>query len=226
MFCGDLNREEVQGRGDIYIYIYIYIYTHTYVDDSFYFVQHKLTQHFKATTFQPRQCIKKQRHHFANNGPSSQTIASSSHVWMWELDHKESWTSKNWCFWTMVLEKTLESLLESKEVKPVNPKGNQPWILIGRTDAEAETPILWPPDAKSWLIGKDPDSGKNWRHEEKGMIEDEMVGWHQQLDRHEFEQDSGVVDGQGGLVCCSPWGHKESDRVRHDWTTDQYFNNK
>ena len=116
----------------------------------------------------------------------------------------------------MVLEKTLESLLDCKEIKLVNPKGNQSWIFIGRTDVEAETPILWPPDAKNWLIWKDPDAGKDWRQEEKEMTEDEMVGWHHQLNGHEFEQAPGAGDGQGGLTCCSPWGH----RVRHDWATE------
>ena len=136
---------------------------------------------------QPRQHIKKQRHYFVNKSPSSQSYDfSSSHVWMWELDYKESWMMKNWCFWTVVLEKTFESPLDCKEVKPDNPKGNQPWILIGRTDDEAETPILWPPDVKSWFIWKDPDDGKDWRQEDKRMTEDEVVGWHHQLDGHEF----------------------------------------
>ena len=135
----------------------------------------------------------------------------SSHLWMWELKHKESWGLKNWCFWTVVLEKTLESPLDSKEIKPVNPKRNQPWIFVGRTDTEAEAPILWPPDAKNWLIGKDLDAGKDWRQEEKGTAEDEMVGWHHQLDGHEFQHAPGVGDGEGCLVCYSPWGHKESD---------------
>ena len=112
---------------------------------------------------------------------------SSSHVWMWELDHKESWVPKNWCFWTVVLEKTLESPLDCKEIQPVHPKGNQSWIFIGRTDDEAETPILWPLDAKNWLIGKDSDAGKDWRQEEKGTTEHEMVGWHHQSNGHEFE---------------------------------------
>ena len=134
---------------------------------------------------------------------------SSSHVWMLGLDYKESWALKNWCFWTLVLEKTLESPLDSKEIKPVNSKGNQSWIFTGRNGAEAETPILWPPDAKKWLIGKDPDARKDWRQEEKGTIEDEMVGWHHWLSGHEFEQALGVGDGQGRLACCSPWGHKE-----------------
>ena len=112
---------------------------------------------------------------------------SSSHVWMWELDSKESWAPKNWCFWPVVLDKTLESPLDYKEIQPVRAKGDQSWMFIGRTEVEAETPILWPPDAKNWLIGKDPDAGKDWRWEEKGMIEDEMVGWHHQLDGHKFE---------------------------------------
>ena len=136
---------------------------------------------------QPRPHIKKQRHYFANKGPSSQSyMFSSSHVWMWELDHKENWASKNWCFWTVVLEKTLESTLNCKEIKPVNPKGNQSWMFIGRTDAEADALILWPPDAKNWLTGKDPDARKDWR-QEKGMTEDEMVGWYYWLDGHEFD---------------------------------------
>ena len=132
-------------------------------------------------------------------------------VWMGELDHKETWVPKNWCFWTVVLEKTLESPLDIKEIKPINPKGNQSWIFIGRTDAEAETPILWPPDVKNWLLIKDPDAGKDWRQEEKGMTEDEMTGWHHQLDGREFEQARGVGDGQGGLEYCSPCSGKESE---------------
>ena len=129
---------------------------------------------------------------------------------MWELDHKESWALKNRCFWTVVLEKALETPLDCKEIKPVNPRGNQSWIFIGRTNAEAETPILWPPDAKNWLIWKDPDAGKDWRQEEKGMTEDEIVGWHHLLNGYEFEQEPRVGDGQGSLTCCLPWGHKES----------------
>ena len=138
---------------------------------------------------------------------------------MWELDYKESWAPKNWCFWTAVLEKTPESLLDYKEIKPVNPEGNQSWIFIGRTDGEAETPVLWPPDAKNWLIGKDPDAGKDWRQEEKGMTEDEIVGWHHWLNGREFEQALGVDNAQGSLVCCSSWGHKESDTTEWlNWT--------
>ena len=131
--------------------------------------------------------------------------------WMWELDYKETWVPKNQCFWTVVLEKTLESPLDCKEIQPVNSKGNQNWMCTGRTDAEAETPVLWPPDAKNWLLGKNHDAGKDWRQEEKGTTEDEMVGWHHQLDGHEFEQAPGAGDGQGSLACCSPWGCKESD---------------
>ena len=124
----------------------------------------------------------------------------------------------SWCFWTMVLEKTLESPLDCKEIQPVQPKGNQSWIFIGRIDAEAETPILWPPDAKSWLIWKDPDAGKDWGQEEKGMTEDEMVGWHYRFNGHEFEWTPGVGDGQGGLPCCNSWGHKELDTTELNWT--------
>ena len=138
---------------------------------------------------------------------------SSSGVWMWELDCEVSWAPKNWCFWTVVLDKTLESPLYSKEIKPVNPKGNQSWVFTGRTDAEAEALILWSPDAKSWLIRKDPDAGKDWRQEEKWMIEDEMIGWHHWLDGHESEQTLGNSEGQGSLACCTSWGHKESDRT-------------
>ena len=134
---------------------------------------------------------------------------------MWELDHKEGWELKNWGFWIM-LGRTLESLLDCKKIKPVNPKGNQPWIFIGRTDAEAL--ILWPPDVKNWLSGKDPSGGKDWRQEEKGSTEDEMGGWHHQLDGHEFEQAPGRGEGQGSLVCFSPWGCKESDMTQ--WLND------
>ena len=155
--------------------------------------------------------IKKHKHHFANKGPYSQSYGfSSSHVWLWELDHKQSWTLKNWCFWTVVLEKTLKSPLDCK-IKLVNPKGNQSWIFIRRTDADAEAPILWPHDVKNWLIWEDPDAGKDWRQAENGTTEDEMVGWHHWLDGHEFEGVPGVGDGQGSLACCSPWGCKESD---------------
>ena len=138
---------------------------------------------------------------------------------MWELDYKESWAPKNWCFWTVVLEKTLESPLECKEIQPVHPKGDQSWVFIGRTDVKAETPILWPPDAKSWLTVKDPDAGKNWGQEEKGATEDKMLGWHQQVNGHGFGWTLGVGDGQGGLACCSSWCCKESDMTeRLNWT--------
>ena len=142
---------------------------------------------------------------------------------MWELDHKESWALKNWCFWTAMLQKTLESPLDYKEIKPVNSKGNQSWTLIGRTDADTVTPILWLPDAKHWLIGKDPDAGKDWMPEEKGTTEDEMVGWHHWLNGHEFGT-LGVGDGQGGLVCCSSWGCKELDMTEQlNWTDIVFF---
>jgi len=155
----------------------------------------------------------------SDKGPSSLSYDfSSSHVWMWELDYKESWAPKNWCFWTVVLEKTLESPLDCKEIQPVNPKGDQSWIFIGRTDVEAETPILWPPNAKNWLIERDSDTGKHWR-QEKGMTEDEMVGWHHRFDGHGFEQAPGVGDGQGSLAWCCPWGHKQLDTTdRLNWT--------
>ena len=140
---------------------------------------------WKESYDQPREHIKKQRHYFANKGPSSQGYAfSSSHVW---LDYKESWVLKNWCFWTVVLEKILESPLDCKEIQPVHPKGDQSWVFIGRTDVEAETPVLWPPDVKNWLIWKAPDAGKDWGQEEKGTTEDEMVAWHHRLSWHEFE---------------------------------------
>ena len=159
-----------------------------------------------------------QRHDkHANKGPSSQVYGfSSSYVWIWELDCKESWAPKNWCFWTVVLEKTLEDPLDCK-IKPVHPKGNQSWIFIGRTDAEAEIPMLWPPDAKNWLLGKDPDTGKDWRQEEE-TTEDEVVRWHHRLNGYEFEWTPGVDDGQE-TACCSPWGRKESDTTEQmNWT--------
>ena len=153
--------------------------------------------------------LKKQRHYFANKGISSQSYGfSSSHVWLWELDHKESWAPKNWCFWTVVLE-TLESPLDCKEIQSVHPKGDQSWVFIGRTDVGAETPILWPPDAKNWLIWKNPNAGKDLSREEKGTAEDEMVEWHHWLDGHEFKQALGVGDGQRSLACCSLWSCKE-----------------
>ena len=138
-------------------------------------------------------------------------------MYRWELDCEESWAQKNWCFWTVVLKKTLESPFDCKEIQPVHSEGNQSWMFIGRTDAKAESPILWPPDAKSWLIWKDADAGKDWGREEKGMTEDEMVGWHQQLDGHGFGWTPGVGDGQGGLACCSSWVPKSQTRLS-DWT--------
>ena len=138
---------------------------------------------------------------------------------MWELDYKESWVLKNWCFWTVVLEKTIESPLNCKEIQPVHPEGDQSWLFIGRTDVEAETPILWPPDAKSWLIWKDPNSGKDWEQEEKEMTEDKMVGWHHWVNGHGFGWTLGVDDGPGCLVCCGSWGRKELDITEWlNWT--------
>ena len=171
---------------------------------------------WKESYDKPRQPIKKQRYHFANKSRLNQSYGfSSSHVQMWELDHKKGWVPKNRCFQTgggWGLEKTLESPLDCKEIKPVNPKGIQPWIFIGRTDAEAEAPILWPPDVKSRLIGKDPDAGKDWG-QEKRTTEDEIVGWHHRLNGHELEQAPRDGEGQGSLVCCSPWDSKESDKT-------------
>ena len=138
---------------------------------------------------------------------------------MWELDYEESWAPKNWCFWTVVLEKTLESPLDCKEIQSVHPKGNRSWIVIGRTDVEAETSVLWPPDVKSWVLRKDPDAGKDWRQEEKGTTEDEMAGWYHWLNRHGFGWTPGVGDRQGGLACCGSWGCKESDMTEWlNWT--------
>ena len=143
---------------------------------------------------------------------------SCGHVWMWELDCEEGWAPKNWCFWTVVLEKTLESPLDCKDIQPVHSE-DQPWDFFGRNDAKAATPVLWPPHVKSWLIGKDSDAGRDWGQEEKGTTEDEMAGWHHWLDGCESEWTLGVGDGQGGLACCNSWGHKESDMTeRLNWT--------
>ena len=142
---------------------------------------------------------------------------------MWELDCEEGWAPKNWCFWTVVLEKTLESPLDCKEIQPVLSEWDQPWDFFGRTDAKAETPVLWPPHVKSWLIGKDPDAGREWGQEEKGTTEGEMAGWHHRLDRHEFGWTPGVGDGQGGLACGDSWGRKESDSLS-DWTELNWWN--
>ena len=173
---------------------------------------------WKKNYEKPRQHNKKQRHYFAYKGLYSKSYGfSSSHVWMWELDHKESWVPKNWFFWTVVLEKTLESPLYYKGIKPVSPKGNQSWVFIGRTDAETEAPTLWPLDGKNWHIGKHLDSGKDWRQEEKGITEDEMVGWHHRLDEHESEQALGVwwwVAKPGVLQSIG------SQRVGRDWVTE------
>ena len=173
---------------------------------------------WKKSYDQPRQHIKKQRHYFANKGPSSQSYGfSSGHIWMWELNYKESWAPKNWCFWIVVLEKTLESPLDFKEIQPVHPKGNQSWLFIGRTDAKAETPVLWPPGAKNWLFGKDTDAGKDWRREEE-MIEDGWDGWIASLTQWTWV-----------WVSSRSWWWTERpgmlqstglQRVRHDWATE------
>ena len=166
----------------------------------------------------PRQHIKKQTYHFANKGPSSQSYSfSSSHIRMWQLDHKEGWAPKNWCFWTVVLEKTLESPLVSKEIKPVHLKGNQPWIFTGRTDAEAEAPILWPPNVKSQIIGKDPDAVNSWRQEKKGMAED---GW---LDGVMDWMDTSLSKFKEIVKDREAWcaAVHGSQRVRHNWLTEQ-----
>ena len=167
---------------------------------------------WKKSYDKPRQHIKKHKHYFADKGPYSQSYGfSCSHGWMWELGHKEGWMLKNWCFWTVVLEKTFESPLDCKETKPVNTKGNQSWIFIGRTDAKAEAPVIWPHDAKSQLVRKDPDAGKDCKQEEKGITEDKMVGWHHRLNGREFEQALRDGERQGSLECCSPRGCKELD---------------
>ena len=166
-----------------------------------------------------RQHIRKQRHYFVNKSPSSQSYGfSSCHVWMWGLDYKESWAPKNWCVWTEVLEKALENLLDCKEIQLVHPKGDQSQVFIGRTDAEAETTILWPSDVKNWLIWKDSDTGKDWE-QEKWTTEHEMGGWHHWLNGHGFGWTPRVVDGQGGLECCGSWGCKELDTTEPlNWT--------
>ena len=162
--------------------------------------------------WETRQCIKKAKtSHCQQRSYSQSFVFSSSHVQMWELNHKNSWTLKNWCFQIVMLEKSLESPLDCREIKPVNPKGNQSWIFIERTDNEAEAPIFLPPDVKSQFIGKDPDAGKDWGQEEKGETEDEMVVWYHQLNGRELEKTLEYSEGQRSLACCRLWGHKESD---------------
>ena len=174
---------------------------------------------WKESYDQPRQHVKKQRHYFVNKYLSSQGYGfSNTHVWMWELDYKESWAQKNWCFWAVVLDKTLESPLDCKEIQPVHPKGDQSWVFIGRTDVEAETLILWPSDVKSWLIWKDPDAGKDWGQEEKGMTEHEMVRWHHWLDDMSLSKIQELVKDREAWHA-SLWGCKESDTTEQlNWT--------
>ena len=177
----------------------------------------KTTASWQESYDKPRQCVEKQRHYSANKSLYSQGYGlPSGHVWLWELDHKEGRTPKNWCLQTVVLEKTPESSMDIKEIKPVNLKGNQPWTLIGRIDVEAEAPVFWSSDANRGLIGKVPDVGKDWGQKKK-VSDDEMAGWHHWCNEHELGQTLGDGEGQGSLVCCSPWGH----RVRHDWVTEQ-----
>ena len=181
------------------------------------FLYQKVLSNSKKSYDKPRQHIKKQRHYFIDKGPSSKSYGfSSSHVWMWGLDHKEGWKPKT-CFWSVVLGKTLDSPLDCKEIQPVHPKGNQSWVFIGKTEAEAKTLILGPPDEKKWLIGKNPDAGKDWRQEENGATEDEMAGWHHWLNGYKLEQTPGDSKGQGSLACCSARGL----RARHDWATER-----
>ena len=185
---------------------------------------------WKKSYDKPREYIKKQRHYFVDKSPYSQSYGfPSSRVRMWKLDRKEGWVPKNWCIQTVVLEKTLENPLDCKEIKAASPKGNQPWIFIGRIDAEAEAPILRPTDEKSQLVGKDPNAGKDWGQKEKGTTEDKMVGSHHWLNGHEFEQTLGDIEGQGdsegpgSLACCNPQGRKESDMTYQLTTTKCMF---
>ena len=177
---------------------------------------------WKKSYDQPIQLIKKQRHYFPKNGPSSQDyVFSGSHVWIWELDYRESWAPKNWCFWTVVLQ-TLENPLDCKKMQSVHPKRDQSWMFIGRTDVESETPIIWPHDAKSWLIWNNPDAGKDWRWEQKGQ---QRIRWLDgiTLNGHEFAWTLGVGNGQGALACCGLWGRKKSNTTeRLNWTESRH----
>ena len=171
----------------------------------------KILAPWKKSYDKHSQHFKRQSHHFSDKSPSTQSYDFfSSHVWMW-VGPQRRLSAKELMLWTVVLEKTLETPLNNKEIKAVSPKGNQPWIFIGRTDAETEAPVLWPPDAKNWLFGKDPDDENNWQQEEKGMTEDKMVRCHPQLNGHKFEQTLGDSEGQGSLAHCCKWGQKESD---------------
>ena len=216
MASGPITSSQIEGKNVEAVIDCIFLGSKVTVDGDFsHEIERCLLLGRKAMT--NLESIKKHRHYFADKGPYTQSYSfSNSHEWMWELDPKESWTLKNWFFQIVVLEKTLESPLDCTEIKPVNLKGNQSWIFIGRTDAEAEAPVLWPPDAKSQLIGKDPDAGKDWE-QETGTTEDEMVRWHHWLNRHEFEQILGDSEGQRSPVCCKLMGLQ---RVGHELATE------
>ena len=198
---------------------FIFLDSKTTVDSDYsHEIKRRLLLGRKAMTNKDR-VLKSRDIIFANKSPSSQSCGfSSNHVWMWELDCEESWVPKNWCFWTVVLEETLESPSDCKEIQPVHPKGAQSWVFIGRTDVEADTPILWPPDAKSWLIWKDPDAGKDWGQEEKEMTEDEMVEWHHRLNEHEFEQLWEMVKDREAWHAAVHRVAKSQTQQRLNWT--------
>ena len=219
MASGPITSWQIDGKTMETVIDFIFLGLKTTADgDCSHEIKRRLLLGRKAMTSRHRQPNKKLRHYFSDKGPSSQSYGFfSSHVWMWELDHKEGWVLKNWCFWTVVLEKTIESPLDYKKIKAGSPKGNQSWIFVRITDAEAEAPILWPPDTKNWLLGKYPDAGKDWR-QEKGTTEDEMIGWHHWVNGHEFEQALGDGEGQVSQECCNPWNCKESD-------TTEWLNN-
>ena len=217
MASGPITSWEIDGETVETVSDFIFVGSKITADGD---CSHEIKICLKESYDQPKQFIKKQRHYFANKGPSSQGYGFfSGHVCMWELDCEESWALKNWYFWTVVLEETLESPLDCKEIQLVHSKGDQSWVFLGRTDAKAETPILWPPHAKSWLIGKDSDAQRDWGQEEKGTTEDEMAGWHHWLHGHEFVWTPGIGDRHKGLASCSSWGRKESDMIeRLNWT--------
>ena len=225
MASGPITSWQIDGETMETLSVFIFLGSKISSDDDCSHEIKKTLAPWKKSYDQPRQHFKKQRYYFANKGPYSQSCGfSSSHAWMRELELKEGWASKNWCFWNVVLEKTLESPLDSNENNPVNPKGNQPWIFFGRTDAETEAPILWPPDGKSQPIRKDPDAGKDQRQEEKGTTEHEMVAWHHLLSGDEFEQAPGDGEGQGSLESCSHGVAKSQTWLSNQTTTNVTVN--